>query len=99
MAKQNKKSFSKWLNKLQQESWQLELLISGLVIFALLESLTHFPHFYALLEELTNNESAEIYIVALILAVGILHARSAIYQTTSFNDSSLFSFLKCHFGF
>ena len=31
----NKNSFSEWLGKLQQESWQLELLISGLVIYAL----------------------------------------------------------------
>lgn len=29
--------FSKWLEKLQQESWQLELLISGFAIFALFE--------------------------------------------------------------
>jgi len=36
-------SFSKWLDKLQQESWQLELLISGVAIFALWESLKVLP--------------------------------------------------------
>ena len=35
----NKKSFfSEWLEKLQQESWQLELLISGLALFGIWES-------------------------------------------------------------
>ena len=31
--------FQKLLNKLQQESWQLELLISGFAIFGLISSL------------------------------------------------------------
>ncbi len=35
MAKDKKKSFIKWLEILQQESWQLELLISGFAIFLL----------------------------------------------------------------
>ncbi|MCA0931811.1 hypothetical protein LCM02_05055 [Lutimonas saemankumensis] len=35
MAQNNKKSFAKWLEILQQESWQLELLISGFAIFLL----------------------------------------------------------------
>lgn len=39
MAKQDSKSFfSEWLEKLQQESWQLELLISGLALFGIYES-------------------------------------------------------------
>jgi len=39
MAKQDNKSiFSEWLEKLQQESWQLELLISGLALFGIYES-------------------------------------------------------------
>ena len=35
MAKDKNKSFVKWLEILQQESWQLELLISGFAIFLL----------------------------------------------------------------
>ncbi len=35
MAKDKKKTFVKWLEILQQESWQLELLISGFAIFLL----------------------------------------------------------------
>lgn len=35
-AKRNKKDFVKWLETLQQESWQLELIISGFAIFLLL---------------------------------------------------------------
>ncbi len=35
-----KKAFTEWLEKLQQESWQLELLISGFALFAIWESRT-----------------------------------------------------------
>ena len=35
MAKDKNKSFVKWIEILQQESWQLELLISGFAIFLL----------------------------------------------------------------
>ena len=38
MEKGKNKSFTKWLEILQQESWQLELLISGFAIFLLAES-------------------------------------------------------------
>lgn len=38
MEKEKKKSFTKWLEILQQESWQLELLISGFAIFLLAQS-------------------------------------------------------------
>ncbi len=34
-AKNEKKDFTKWLELLQQESWQLELIISGFAIFLL----------------------------------------------------------------
>lgn len=36
MTKQDKKGFAKWLERLQQESWQLELIISGFTIFLLI---------------------------------------------------------------
>ena len=35
-----KTAFTEWLEKLQQESWQLELLISGFALFAIWESRT-----------------------------------------------------------
>jgi len=38
MEKDKNRSFTKWLEILQQESWQLELLISGFAIFLLAES-------------------------------------------------------------
>ena len=34
-TKHNKKGFAKWLETLQQESWQLELIISGFAVFLL----------------------------------------------------------------
>ena len=36
MTNQDKKGFAKWLETLQQESWQLELIISGFAIFLLI---------------------------------------------------------------
>lgn len=38
MSTERKTSFSRWLEILQQESWQLELLISGFAIFLLAEA-------------------------------------------------------------
>ena len=35
----NSPEFRKWLDKLQQESWQLELLISGFAIFGLVSAI------------------------------------------------------------
>ena len=37
--KYNSPEFRKWLNKLQQESWQLELIISGFAIYGLISSI------------------------------------------------------------
>lgn len=45
-SKSEKKSFFKdWLEQLQQESWQLELLISGLALFGIWESQTLLQRF------------------------------------------------------
>ena len=46
--KKTKSEFSKWLEQLQQESWQLELLISGLAILGIWES-------KSLLDDFTQN--------------------------------------------
>jgi len=46
MAKDNSKGvFKEWLEKLQQESWQLELLISGLALFGIYESRSWIDNF------------------------------------------------------
>jgi len=47
----SKTSFQEWLEKLQQESWQLELLISGFALFAIWEArvlVDVFDEFYEL---------------------------------------------------
>ena len=41
----SKSSFKEWLEKLQQESWQLELLISGFALFAIWEARSLIPMF------------------------------------------------------
>lgn len=49
--KRTKEFFREWLEKLQQESWQLELLISGLALFGIWESramLDNFEDFISL---------------------------------------------------
>ena len=58
--------FKKWLDKLQQESWQLELIISGFAIFGM------FTAFEPILDGLKTAENAEqsykivLWLVALI---------------------------------
>ena len=42
MENQPKNKLAKWLDKLQQESWQLELIVSGFAIFLLLGALNAF---------------------------------------------------------
>tara|TARA_Y100000385_G_C13085766_1_gene636329 strand:+ start:321 stop:1898 length:1578 start_codon:yes stop_codon:yes gene_type:complete len=47
-SKDKKSFFKEWLEQLQQESWQLELLISGLALFGIWESremLSSFDHY------------------------------------------------------
>jgi len=77
--KTKKSPFSKWLNKLQQESWQLELLISGFVIFALLESLAIIPKFYGPLKDILKIDSIGIFVITLLFATFILHASIYIF--------------------
>lgn len=43
--KDHKSIFKEWLEKLQQESWQLELLISGFAIFGIYQARTLIPDF------------------------------------------------------
>lgn len=75
--KTKKTAFSKWLSKLQQESWQLELLISGFVIFALLESLTVIPKFYG--SSLLERSITGTFGFILLLALLMLHASVFIF--------------------
>ena len=68
---QNTNSFKKLLDRLQEDSWQLELLISGFAIFGLfyiVDPLTH----YLLNAELNSNEMAVKFYQIAILSVYIL---------------------------
>jgi len=69
--KQNANSFKKLLDRLQEDSWQLELLISGFAIFGLfyiVDPLTH----YLLNAELSSNKMATKFYQIAILSVYIL---------------------------
>lgn len=69
MAKDNKKSFVKWLEILQQESWQLELLISGFAIFLLASAYDQLDGFEYQINLLTTGNN---YFGALIIPFQIL---------------------------
>jgi len=69
--KQNSNSFKKLLDRLQEDSWQLELLISGFAIFGLfyiVDPLTH----YLLNAELNSSKMAVKFYQIAILSVYIL---------------------------
>lgn len=54
--KLRKEKFKSWLDNLQQESWQLELLISGFAIFAVFQSFNPFIEFMDSIADKNNNE-------------------------------------------
>lgn len=69
MAKDSKKSFIKWLEILQQESWQLELLISGFAIFLLASAYDQLDSFEYQINLLTTGSN---YFGTLILPFQII---------------------------
>lgn len=72
MLDQKKKEniFAEWLEKLQQESWQLELLISGFALFGIWESrdiLESFTNFLAVNSPVNSNASIVLKVVTQML--------------------------------
>ena len=68
--KENKSIFSQWLEKLQQESWQLELLISGFALFGIWESrdtLSFFTNFLGVNNPVNSEASVVLKIVTQML--------------------------------
>lgn len=68
--KNKKNIFSEWLEKLQQESWQLELLISGFALFGIWESrdiLESFIGFLDVNRPVQSNASTVLKVAALML--------------------------------
>jgi len=62
-SNQKKNFFSEWLEKLQQESWQLELLISGLALYGVFESRTLLIDFYGYISLYTEGTLKGILIM------------------------------------
>jgi len=58
-SQKTKSEFSKWLEQLQQESWQLELLISGLAIFGIWEGKSLLNDFAQNMELNTSEKLSE----------------------------------------
>ena len=67
----NNPAFKKLLQKLQEESWQLELLISGFAIFGLF---TAFPQIKVIATAAENDENIYVFIVLItaLISCGIL---------------------------
>jgi len=68
--KENKNIFTEWLEKLQQESWQLELLISGFALFGIWESrdiLESFTNFLAVNNPVKSEASIVLRVVTQML--------------------------------
>ena len=73
-SEETKINFAEWLEKLQQESWQLELLISGFAIFGLFELLNFVEtyistSFLVLLILEISSKAIYIFIVNLLIHV------------------------------
>lgn len=64
MQEERKTTFSRWLEILQQESWQLELLISGFAIFLLAESYESVHHISYYIQLLASGSN--YYIILMI---------------------------------
>ncbi|MCA0154498.1 hypothetical protein [Winogradskyella vincentii] len=65
----NNPAFKKLLKKLQEESWQLELIISGFAIFGLFSAYTPLKLLYTEASTDGNNLIAFMYVIALISCV------------------------------
>lgn len=66
--KHNKPSFKKWLDLLQQESWQLELIISGFAIYGLYQAIDPLTVAYVDAQSVGRTTQA-IFIIGLRLAI------------------------------
>ncbi len=68
--KEKKNIFSQWLEQLQQESWQLELLISGFALFGIWEvrdTLTYFTDFLGVNNPVNSEATSVLKIVIQML--------------------------------
>lgn len=62
----NSKRFKEWLDKLQQESWQLELIISGFAIYGLSQAITPLEIYYDTFKNEGQGLLSFILMIALI---------------------------------
>ncbi|WP_422361966.1 hypothetical protein [Reichenbachiella sp.] len=65
MSDKTKDQISDWLNKLERESWQLELLVSAFTIFLLIQATISFEGFITELEyqyDLTSGQYSMLYL-------------------------------------
>ncbi|MEL7120020.1 MAG: hypothetical protein AAFO07_11285, partial [Bacteroidota bacterium] len=61
MEKQSQSSFASWLENLQRESWQLELLISGFAIFLLFQSIDPLTEYSNYLDHYIDSNAGDVF--------------------------------------
>ena len=61
------KSFSQWLEKLQQESWQLELIISGIALFGIWEARTGIGQLFNYIQVYSTSSYADFAWIVICL--------------------------------
>lgn len=70
MSDSQKKQIGQWLKKLEQESWQLELLVSAFTIFLLIQAVNAFSGFY---EDIPYEYDLNVNILSIIyLFIGLI---------------------------
>ncbi|MEL7162108.1 MAG: hypothetical protein AAFN92_15235 [Bacteroidota bacterium] len=68
----NEQHLKSWLNNLQQESWQLELIVSGIIIFLLLQAYEPFVEFGDGINNYQNGDSDLITPIITLLLFTVL---------------------------
>lgn len=74
MAQESNKKITSWLKKLEQESWQLELLVSAFTIFLLIQAIDEYSGFlYGLpfLYDLSDSLLTFIYVFLALIGLAI----------------------------
>ena len=88
---QSKNTKSEWLEKLQQESWQLELIVSGIVIFGLFSGVDflqeHETKIRAFGESTTR--SGIILFTAIMTTWAAMYISCLLYTSPSPRDATL----------
>ena len=75
MSNDSENQITQWLKKLEQESWQLELLVSAFTIFLLMGAISAFDTFLESIYyeyDLSDNLLSLVYVFMLLISLSIV---------------------------